>query len=400
MAPYFAKIAALAAIVLPFVAAAPTSTHHLKIRNVDATDVVADSYIVVYKQDVSAEVISSHVEHVNSLISKRDTAGSIGATYEIVDFKGYQVSADLETINAIAASEEVAYVEKDGIMRTQALTTQTGAPYGLGRISHKSAASTTSYVYDSTAGSGVTIYIVDTGVNLQHVEFEGRATWGANYISGSPNTDEYGHGTHCAGTSAGKTYGVAKKASIVAVKVLDSTGSGSTSGVISGVQWVATNARPRSVLSMSLGGGFSSAMNSAVAAAVRAGVTNVVAAGNSGANAANYSPASEPSAITVGAISSTNARASFSNYGTLLDIFAPGVNTLSAWIGSTTATNTISGTSMATPHIAGLAAYLIGLEGLATPAAVLSRITALATSGQVTSVQGSVNLIGYNGNGA
>lgn len=258
-------------------------------------------------------------------------------------------------------------------MTTQALQTQSGAPYGLGRLSHRAAGST-SYIYDSTAGSGVTIYVVDTGVYLEHSEFGGRATWGANFISGSPvselsfhvhtqntsflsfsqnlsltnhkNTDEYGHGTHCAGTAAGSTYGISKKASIVAVKVLDKNGSGTFSGVISGIQWVATNAVPNSVLTMSLGGGFSSSVNSAVASAVNAGVTVVVAAGNSNADASGYSPASEPSAITVAASDSTDVRASFSNYGSLIDVFGPGVNVLSSWIGGTTATNTISGTSM------------------------------------------------------
>lgn len=170
--------------------------------------------------------------------------------------------------------------------------------------------------------------------------------------------------------------------------------------MISGINWVATNAPAKSVLSMSLGGSYSAATNTAVKNTVAKGVTVVVAAGNDNADASNYSPASEPTAITVGATSSTDARASFSNYGTLLDIFAPGVSVLSAWIGSTSATNTISGTSMATPHVAGLAAYLIALEGLSTPAAVVARIQALATSGVVTDVKGSKNLLAYNGNGA
>ncbi|KAH6663220.1 putative cuticle-degrading protease [Halenospora varia] len=397
MASYLTKLAALAALIVPLLAA-PTNPH-LKIRNFQSTDVVEDSYIVVYKPDITADVISSHVASVSASIARRDTTSGIGATYDLPLLKGYQVSADAATIAEIAAKPEVAYIEKDGIVTTQALQTQSGAPYGLGRLSHRAAGST-SYIYDSTAGSGVTIYVVDTGVYLEHSEFGGRATWGANFISGSPNTDEYGHGTHCAGTAAGSTYGISKKASIVAVKVLDKNGSGTFSGVISGIQWVATNAVPNSVLTMSLGGGFSSAVNSAVASAVNAGVTVVVAAGNSNADASGYSPASEPSAITVAASDSTDVRASFSNYGSLIDVFGPGVNVLSSWIGGTTATNTISGTSMATPHIAGLAAYLIGLEGLSTPAAVVARITALGTTGKITDPKGSVNLLGYNGNGA
>ena len=186
----------------------------------------------------------------------------------------------------------------------------------------------------------------------------------------------------------------------MAVKVLDKDGSGSNSGVISGIQWVGNNAKAKSVLSMSLGGSYSSAINSAVKSTVNKGVTVVVAAGNDDDDAGNYSPASEPTAITVGAIDAADNRASFSNYGSLVDVFAAGVNVLSTWIGSTTATNTISGTSMATPHIAGLAAYLIALEGLSTPAAVQSRIKALATSGKVVDAESANNLIGYNGNGA
>jgi subtilisin family serine protease len=182
---------------------------------------------------------------------------------------------------------------------------------------------------------------------------------------------------------------------------LNASGSGSSTSVISGIQWVAQNAPPRSVINLSLGSPFSSASNSAARAAYNAGVTVVVAAGNSNANAANYSPASESTAITVGAIDSSDVRASFSNYGTPLDVFAPGVNTLSAWIGSTTATRSISGTSMASPHVAGLAAYLIALEGLSSPSAVASRIVALSTTGRVSNPgSGSVNRIAYNGNGA
>jgi oryzin len=216
----------------------------------------------------------------------------------------------------------------------------------------------------------------------------------------SKNTDGNGHGTHCAGTIGSSTYGVAKSVSLVAVKVLGSDGSGTNSGVISGIQWVAQNAGAKSVLSMSLGGSYSSAVNSAVRSCVSNGVTVVVAAGNDNRDASNYSPASEATAITVAAIDINDNRASFSNYGSLIDVFAPGVNILSTWIGSSTATNTISGTSMACPHVAGLAAYLIGLEGLSTPAAVQNRMKALATSGKVINAASANNLIAYNGNGA
>ncbi|KAF8849436.1 putative cuticle-degrading protease [Acephala macrosclerotiorum] len=388
MVNYFTRLAALAAVIPAIFAARAPSAHHLKIRNIDATDVVPDSYIVVYNDDVNTTMVASHMASISSILSRRDLTG-IGATYDMDSLKGYQVTADEVTIAEIAASPEVAYIEKDAKVYASALTTQTGAPYGLGRISHRNKG-TTSYIYDTSAGSGITVYVVDTG----------RASFGANFISGSANTDENGHGTHCSGTIAGSTYGVAKKANLVAVKVLDASGSGSNSGVISGIQWVGNNAKANSVLSMSLGGSYSSAVNSAVRSTVGKGVTVVVAAGNDDADASNYSPASESTAITVGAIDSSDKRASFSNYGSLVDVFGPGVDILSSWIGSTTATNTISGTSMATPHIAGLAAYLIALEGISTPAAVQSRIKALATSGKVVDAESANNLIGYNGNGA
>jgi oryzin len=402
MPAYLTILTAFAAAIAPVFGAPAALAPHPKIKvpQAAAKDVIEDSYIVVYNKDITPESTASHEGFLASVITKRDNAASVGAKYQIHEFAGYQISADAATINEIASSPEVAYVEKDTKVYASALTTQTGATWGLGRISHR-AQDTTTYIYDSTAGSGVTVYVVDTGVYAAHSQFGGRASMGANFVSGSANTDENGHGTHCSGTIAGSTYGVAKAARIVGVKVLDASGSGSTSGVISGIQWVATNAVARSVLSMSLGGSYSASLNSAVTNTVAAGVTVAVAAGNDNTNAANTSPASAPNAITVGAIDANDARASFSNYGSVLDVFAPGVNVLSSWIGSTTATNTISGTSMATPHVAGLAAYLIALEGLSTPAAVVARIKALATSGVITSAgSGSPNLIAYNGNGA
>lgn len=231
-------------------------------------------------------------------------------------------------------------------------------------------------------------------------EFEGRATWGKNFIEGSEDTDENGHGTHCAGTIAGASYGVASKANLVAVKVLDAEGSGSNSGVIGGIDFVGQNAKENSVLSMSLGGSKSEALNSAVESTISAGVTVVVAAGNDNADAADYSPASAKNAITVGATDDADNRAEFSNYGAVLDVFAPGVDIKSAWIGGKSASNTISGTSMATPHVAGLAAYLIGLGGLSSPADVAEKIQSLAISGAVQDPKSTNNLLAYNGNDA
>ena len=280
MVSYLTVLTALTAVFAP-VFAAPTTVPHPKVKlpTAQAKDIIADSYIVVYNTGITADVTASHVEFVNSIIAKRDNAASIGATYKIKDFSGYQISADEATIVEIANKPEVAYIEKDQKVYASKLKTQNGAPWGLGRISHQEKGSN-AYIYDSSAGRGVTVYVVDTGVYAAHTQFGGRASMGANFIAGSANTDENGHGTHCSATIAGKTYGVAKEAKIVGVKVLDASGSGTNSGVISGINWVATNAGSGSVLSMSLGGDYSSAVNSAVTNTVDTGVTVVVAAGN------------------------------------------------------------------------------------------------------------------------
>lgn len=284
-------------------------------------------------------------------------------------------------------------------LSARAQTTQRGAPWGLGTISHRSAGST-DYVYDTSAGAGTFAYVVDSGVQVSHSQFGGRATHGYSVVGGT--TDSVGHGTHCAGTVAGSTYGVAKQASIVAVKVFAGI-EGTTSDVLDGFNWAvndiaAKNRKGKAVVSMSLGGPTSTAFNRAVDAATASGVLSVVAAGNEARDASGFSPASAATALTVGSVDSRWRQSVFSNYGSVLDVYAPGTQILSAWIGSNTATNTIDGTSMACPHVAGLALYLMAHEGLTTPAAVTARIKALATSGKITSLgRGSPNLLAFNG---
>jgi subtilisin family serine protease len=309
--------------------------------------------------------------------------------------------------------EQVEYVEQDAVVKAnlgevdsiekRAYTTQSSSTWGLSRVSHiNRQTSATSYTYDTTAGEGTCVYVVDTGISTTHPEFEGRATFLANFAGDGQNTDGNGHGTHCAGTIGSKTYGVAKKTKLYAVKVLDASGSGSNSGVIAGINYVANDAKTRScpngaVGSMSLGGSKSTAVNSAAANAVSAGVFFAVAAGNDGADASGSSPASEPTVYTVGATDSSDRVASFSNYGTIVDIHAPGVSILSTWLNG--GTNTISGTSMATPHVAGLAAYILALEGKVSPAALSSRLTALSTKNKITGLKGSTkNYLAFNGN--
>ncbi|KAI1263685.1 peptidase S8/S53 domain-containing protein [Xylariaceae sp. FL1019] len=375
--------------------------------------VIPNKYIVTLKSGISTADFEKHVSwarniHASSL-NRRNFAG-VEKTYNIHNFNAYSVEMDTELVAQLKAHPEVADVEEDQVfylqdmpLKDRALTTQSGATWGLGTVSHKSSGST-SYIYDTTAGSGTYAYIVDTGILQTHSEFEGRASYGYNAVGGQ-NVDSNGHGTHVAGTIGGKTYGVAKKATLISVKVFQGDSS-STSIILDGYNWavndiISKGRKAKAVTSLSLGGSYSAAFNNAVNAAYTSGVLSVIAAGNDGVNAANTSPASAANALTVGAIDSSWTFAYFSNYGSVVDVNAPGVDVKSSWIGSNSATNTISGTSMATPHTSGLALYLIAKEGLSTPSAVISRIKALATTGKISSLpSGTTNSIIYNGNGA
>lgn len=257
--------------------------------------------------------------------------------------------------------------------------------WGLTRVSHKQRVQSKDYRY-SLNGSGVRAYIIDTGINVGHVDFSSRASWGATFTGDNNNNDCNGHGTHVAGTVGGSAYGIAKSASLIAVKVLNCAGSGTHSGVISGIQWVAQQHKSRggpSVANMSIGGGSNNAIIDAVNALVKAGVTVAAAAGNENMDACRSSPGNAPSAITVGSTAQDDSRSSFSNYGKCVDIFAPGSQITSAWIGSNNAVNTISGTSMATPHVCGVAAQLLGANRNLDPATVKSKILSTASTGLI-----------------
>jgi subtilisin family serine protease len=278
-------------------------------------------------------------------------------------------------------------VEPDGIARTMA--TQTNATWGLDRIDARSGLDG-SYTYNKT-GAGVTAYVIDTGIRRDHVEFKGRMndSWFDAFSDGQNGNDCNGHGTHVAGTMGGTTYGVAKGVSLVAVRVLDCGGSGSWSGVIAGVDWVTANHIKPAVANMSLGGGASSSVDAAVQGMIAAGVATAVAAGNGNMggkeqDACNYSPARVPEAMTIGATTSSDTKTSWSNYGSCVDWFAPGASITSAWYDTNTATRTISGTSMASPHVAGVAAlYLEGRSS--TPQQVRDALYSFTTKGIVTS---------------
>ncbi len=308
---------------------------------------------------------------------------------------GYSVEMSEKQVEQLSRDPRIKYIEEDGMMYASA--TQTNATWGLDRIDQRDLPLNGTYTYNAD-GTGVRAYIIDTGIRASHNDFGSRVTSGYTAISDGRGTDDCnGHGTHVAGTTGGTVYGVAKNVTLVPVRVLNCQGSGTTSGVIAGVDWVTANHVKPAVANMSLGGGASSTLDTAVSNSVAAGVTYAVAAGNDNKDACNYSPARVANAITVGATTSSDARASYSNFGTCLDVFAPGSSITSAWYTSDTATNTISGTSMASPHVAGVAALILQGSPLASPSSVTNTITSNATTGKVTSAgTGSPNLLLYS----
>jgi subtilisin family serine protease len=375
----------LALALLPLALAAPQKRAPLHVPR--GAQLIENHYIVKLKA-AQGEFQATADEVIASIAADADLV------YQ--NFGGFAATLTAEEVEALRSNPNVEFIEQDAEIK--AFATQSGAPWGLARLSNTNAGSTT-YTYDDTAGSGTCAYIIDTGIQTNHPDFGGRAVWGRNFV-GSGTTDDNGHGTHVAGTIGGTTYGVAKKTTLIAVKVLNASGSGSTSGVVGGMDWVASDGRTRAgcsrgvVVNMSLGGGLSTAINNAASGITNAGLFLAVAAGNEGQNAANVSPASTASACTVGATDINDRTASFSNFGAVLDVYAPGVNVLSTWIGSTT--RSISGTSMASPHIAGLGAYYLGL-GASTPTNLCTYIRSQALSGRITGVpSGTSNLLAQN----
>ena len=349
------------------VAAPPTAVNA-------AQGVVRGDYIVVLRNDESDPGGSA-----NALVKSH--GGQLKRVYRRA-IKGFAASNLSEpAIEALRRNPRVRLVEPDGIITADATTQSPTPSWGIDRIDAASGRDD-HYTFPNTA-SNVTTYIIDTGINPGIADLAGRILPGADFIDGGEPDDCNGHGTHVAGTVAGTNYGVAKDAKVVAVRVLNCQGSGSTSGVIAAVDWVAANAIKPAVANMSLGGGYSSALNSAIANAIASGVTFAVAAGNSNADACNYSPASAPNAITVGATTSSDVKAYYSNYGNCVDIQAPGSSITSTWIGGENATATISGTSMASPHVAGAAALVLGANPAFSPAEVRDALVNNATEGVV-----------------
>ncbi|MEM6285591.1 MAG: S8 family peptidase [Bacteroidota bacterium] len=350
----------------------------------------ADRYIVVVGDEpaVGNARARAALEAVTADVEARPGT-QVVRTYEAA-LSGFVVEMDAAAAADLAQDPRVESVEPD--LPVSILATQNGAPWGLDRIDQRSGTNGT-YTYDTNA-SNVTAYVIDTGIRTGHADFGGRASNGFDAFGGN-GQDCNGHGTHVAGTVGGSTYGVAKRAQLVGVRVLDCNGGGSMSGVIAGVDWVAANASGPSVANMSLGGGASSALDRAVRNAVADGITFAVAAGNENQNACNVSPAREGSALTVGASDSGDRRASFSNFGSCVDLFAPGVGIRSAWYTSNTATASLNGTSMASPHVAGVAALYLADNPGASPAQVSTAVLDAVTDGVVTNARSANNDLLY-----
>lgn len=358
-------------------------------KSTSSDKAVPDAYIVVLKSSVA------NVDHV---IDDFGTTQAVTVNFRYRSaLKGFAGKLSASQVDALRRDPRVAYIEQDQIAHIVA--SQPSPPsWGLDRVDQRNLPLDATYVYNQT-GAGVDVYIIDTGIRVSHVDFGGRAVPGVDEITpGGTADDAHGHGTHVAGTVGGTSYGIAKSVHLIAVRVLDASGSGTYSQVIAGVDWVtADHTTHPAVANMSLGGPVSTALDDAVRASIADGVTYCVAAGNSATNASTQSPADVAEAITVGATDIADGFAWFSNYGSILDISAPGVSITSDWNTSNTATNTISGTSMATPHVAGSAALYLEANPTATPADVQSGLIASATSGVIGGIpSGTTNRLLYS----
>lgn len=384
-------VAALLGSVLFF--SSPASSQGWKEKVRKSAKKIENNYVVVFDDSVIGERGDYSIADYMAEDMARNYRGKLKHVYKHA-LNGFSVEMSEEDAEKMAQDYRVLFVEEDGIFTTDA--TQTNPPWGLDRIDQRNRPLSATYTYNWT-GSGVRVYVIDTGIRTAHSQFGGRAS-NVFDVNGGNGEDCNGHGTHVSGTVGGSTYGVAKGVMLRGVRVFGCGSTTSTSNIIAGVNYVTANRILPAVANMSVGGPASSSMDTAVNNLINSGVTVAVAAGNSnGANACNYSPARVANAITVGSTTSTDARSSFSNIGTCLDLFAPGSSILSAWYTSNTATATLSGTSMASPHVAGVAALYKQANPSASPTTIRNAIVNNATTGVVTNAgSGSPNRLLYS----
>jgi len=352
---------------------------------------ISGQYIVVMRPGASA-----NANRIAAAAAARSNGAEILSEYSAA-LQGFAARLPQRALDALRGNPNVDFIEADQVMSLT--TTQTGAPWGLDRVDQRNLPLSTTYTYTVT-GAGVTAYVIDTGIRFSHTQFGGRAVSGFDAIDGGSADDCNGHGTHVSGTVGGSTYGMAKAVSIVGVRVLNCRGSGSNSQVINGINWVTGDHDPGelAVANMSLGGSPSNALDNAVRNSIADGITYAIAAGNNNGNACNQSPARVAEAITVGSTTRQDARSYFSNKGTCVDIFAPGSSIKSAWHNSDTATKIISGTSMASPHVAGAAVLYLQQNPASAPLAVRNGLVNNATVGVINNVgTGSPNLLLFTG---
>jgi subtilisin family serine protease len=323
----------------------------------------------------------SYVVVLNEGADPRSVAAVAGVSPSFVysaAVNGFAASLNQGQLNALQHNPNVAYIEQD--QAYEATATQSGATWGIDRIDQRSRPLSGTYTYTTTA-STVYAYVIDTGIYASHSQFGGRASNVYDALGGN-GTDCNGHGTHVAGTIGSSTYGVAKSVRLRGLRVLNCSGSGSTSGIIAAIDWVRVNRTNPAVANLSLGGGYSSTLNTAINNLANSGVFVAVAAGNENQNACNVSPASAANATTVASSTSSDAKSSFSNYGSCVDLYAPGSSITSTWLNG--GTNTISGTSMASPHVAGVAALYKATYGNASTATIDSWIKTNSTANVIT----------------
>jgi subtilisin family serine protease len=369
--------------------AAPNTTSSL-LDSSQAKGIIKNQYIVILNKDAGPSIDFAQN------IAKQHGA-KVLQSYDTV-LKGFAIylpeTAATAFVEAMKKNPQVLSVENDIVMKIDA-TTQSNPDWGLDRIDQKALPLNSAYSYLQT-GSGTTAYIVDTGILSSHQQFSGRVLSGYTAISdGNGTTDCNGHGTHVAGTVGGSTYGVAKNVNLVPIRILGCDGSGASSNVIAGLDWILKNGKKPAVVNMSLGGDVSTSLDSAVENLFNNGYVMVVAAGNSNTDACSASPARVSKALTVAATDSTDTRASYSNYGSCVDIFAPGSQINSSWIGSNTATKVLNGTSMATPHVAGVVAEMLQSTPTATPQTISTNLLNQASSNVVKNPSGSPNRLLY-----